>query len=373
LRILALNPYAAGSHRAFLEGWRAHSTHSFSVLELPGRHWKWRMRHAAWTLAGRARDLVAGGDRFDAVVTTDMLDLPAWRGFAPPELRSLPTASYFHESQFSYPAPHDGPRDLHFAFTNLMSAAIADEVWFNSSWHQAQLVQSCEELIARVPDHPPTDALERLRGHCAVLYPGFSLERRGEMEKVAGIGDCHILWAARWEQDKGPADFFAALQLLADRGGQFRVSVIGQSSPREPPLFARAREWLGDRVVDWGWQESRADYERVLRAADVVVSTAGHEFFGIAMVEAVAAGAFPLLPQRLAYPEVFARFAGPGLDDGTYDGSVEHLAARLLELCTRHARGDLWQGDPTRGTRSVAGYEWSESARALDERLSAIG
>jgi glycosyltransferase involved in cell wall biosynthesis len=34
------------------------------------------------------------------------------------------------------------------------------------------------------------------------------------------------------------------------------------------------------------------------------VSTARHEFFGVAVVEAIAAGALPLLPHRLSYPEL---------------------------------------------------------------------
>jgi len=372
MRVLGLNPYAGGSHRAFMEGWRRHSRHDFSILELPGRHWKWRMRHGAWTLAHQARTLAEGERPFAAVVATDMLDLPAWRAFAPPSLATLPTALYFHENQLCYPAPEEDPRDLHFGFTNLLSAALADEVWFNSNWHRAEFQRACNALVAQVPDHPPEDLLERARARSMVLYPGFALADSALRRQDGGTGACHILWAARWEHDKGPEDFFAALRLLARREIAFRVSVIGRSAQTEQPLFADARRALGNRVAAWGWQEDRAAYERVLAAADVVVSTARHEFFGIAMVEAVAAGAFPLLPDRLAYPEVFAGFERPGLDPGTYDGSSDHLAARLAELCERHLRGTLWQGAPGRGTASVATYAWPESARALDDRLERI-
>ncbi len=49
----------------------------------------------------------------------------------------------------------------------------------------------------------------------------------------------------------------------------------------------------------------RAEYEALLRRAQVVVSTSRQEFFGVSVVEAVHAGAHPLVPDRLVYPEWF--------------------------------------------------------------------
>jgi glycosyltransferase involved in cell wall biosynthesis len=367
MRVLFLDPYHAGSHRAFARGWRTHSIHDIVILELPGRHWKWRMRHGAWTLAQRALEL---GDDFEVVVTTDMLDLAAWRGFAGPALARLPVVSYFHESQLSYPAPHDGPRDLHFAFTNLFSAAAADEIWFNSAYHRDHLIADFSALLARMPDFAPDDAVKRIGARSKVAYPGFALAQQARPAPGDRRGPCHILWAARWEQDKAPTTFFAALTELRARGVDFTVSAIGRDN--DSPIFAAARTELAERVVDWGWQESRADYEAALARADIVVSTAEHEFFGIAMVEAVAAGAFPLLPRRLAYPEIFASFAAEGRDDGFYDGNEASLAERLTELCQRHRQGDLWQGDGERGRRCVSKYDWVEVAATLDDGLTRL-
>ncbi len=67
---------------------------------------------------------------------------------------------------------------------------------------------------------------------------------------------------------------------------------------------------------------------------------------------------------------MLAPFAAPGLDDGTYDGSVADLVARLEALAARKAAGGLWQGDPERGRRAVAAYAWDRRAAAMDEALA---
>ena len=35
MKVLALEPYYGGSHKAFLDGWQKHSRHEFTVLGLP--------------------------------------------------------------------------------------------------------------------------------------------------------------------------------------------------------------------------------------------------------------------------------------------------------------------------------------------------
>ena len=63
------------------------------------------------------------------------------------------------------------------------------------------------------------------------------------------------------------------------------------------------------RLVHFGYLPAVADYRALLRVADVVLSTASHEFQGVAVLEAVASGCCRRCPTGRLYPEIYpARF-----------------------------------------------------------------
>ena len=332
MRILVLEPFHGGSHRAFLDGWQTHSKHHFTVLGLPAYKWKWRMRHASLTLAQRLRESPLAGQEWDVVWCSDMLNLPEFLGLAPPVIRSLPSVAYFHENQLTYPVQREQSRDLHFAYSNFLTATAADQVWFNSQYHMDDFLSALARHLPRMPDYQHADEVHRIRAKARVAYPGVGLCPRREVREP---GPIRILWNARWEHDKNPEDFFAAIKRLKQRAVAFRLLVVGESFRNSPTIFEIAKEQFADEIEQWGYAESRSEYESCLRRADVVVSTAKHEFFGIGVVEAVAAGAIPIVPNRLAYPEVAERLGCP--ESCRYDGSVEQLVVRLQSLSERVA------------------------------------
>ena len=368
MHVLALEPYFAGSHAAFLDGWRRNSRHTWTLLTLPGHHWKWRMRHAPITLAEQVRERSAS-ERWDVVFCSDMLNLAEFRGLANP-VAHLPTIVYFHENQLTYPSRNPDARDLHFAMSNFMTALAADEVWFNSDYHRNDMFMAMRQWLSKMPDYSPIAACDTLLRKSAVMAPGIEpLPQRPARRS----GPLRILWAARWEHDKNPECFFAALQQLHRSGTDFRISVLGESFRDAPAVFEAARREFTAEIDHWGFAVDRQRYAQILLDADVFASTARHEFFGIAAVEAIAAGAYPLLPRRLSYPGLIAGAGLPSVEPYLYDGGATVLAARLQQLAASVANGRMWPADDSACLRDWARrFTWPMTAARLDEGLERI-
>jgi glycosyltransferase involved in cell wall biosynthesis len=178
------------------------------------------------------------------------------------------------------------------------------------------------------------------------------------------------VWAARWEHDKDPDTLFDALQLLREKGSSFEISVLGERFRRSPPVFDEAEKRLAPHIRSWGYLEDRNDYEEILRQADVFVSTAQHEFFGLAAVEAMAAGALPLLPARLSYPELLEIETDPAAGRFLYEGGAEVLSSALAKLCDQKASGELKVRGAARP--KAERFFWPRAAARLDAALEAV-
>jgi glycosyltransferase involved in cell wall biosynthesis len=117
--------------------------------------------------------------------------------------------------------------------------------------------------------------------------------------------------------------------------------------------------------VHYGFAESRSEYESWLRKGSIVVSTALQENFGLAVVEAVRHGCLPLLPNRLAYPEVLPEAFHT---DFIYR-SQEDLENKLSRLITE---ADHLQEARRSLSDAMGQYAWANVIGKYDDMLAEL-
>ena len=302
LRVLVLEPYYGGSHKSFLSGLSRNLPFALDLMTLPARKWKWRMRLSA---PFYAQELHKSGSRYDRILCSTFVDVAAFRGLAPSWVREVPLLTYFHENQFAYPTQFEDERDLHYALTNLTTALSSDRIAFNSLYNLESFMEGVEQTLKLSYDLKLENTREAILRKSRVLPPGIDFSVIDETEEQNRAGTPVLLWNHRWEHDKNPDSFFKALFDLDREGIDFHLVVLGESFKAHPEIFDDAKKRLSEKVLHFGYARSRKEYARWLKQGSLVVSTARHEFFGIAILEAVRAGCRPLLPARLSYPELF--------------------------------------------------------------------
>jgi len=316
-----------------------------------------------------ARKFLASDFEPELLLTTDMLDLTTFLALTRAKTAHIPAAIYFHENQLSYPwSPTDRDvarqRDKHYGFINYISALAADAVLFNSQYHLDSFLTELPRLLKHFPDYNELATVEQIRARSQLLPLGLDLQRFDEFrpahsdEKIGTASPPLLLWAHRWEYDKGPEDFFRALTILSERGLDFELAVLGENFSRQPNIFLAAEKTLAGHIVQFGYVESFADYARWLWRSDILPVTSNQDFFGASVVEALYCDCFPLLPRRLAYPYLIPSEHQPRCFYEDFDDLVNRLSDAITNI----------EQTRTFSLRSVvAQYDWQEQSQLYDK------
>lgn len=293
-RVWLLSAYRADSHAAWADWLLASQPQvDWIKLELPGRHFAWRIRGnpLSWLDA-------LPPEPPDLLLATSMVDLATLKGLHP-RLAGVQAQYYFHENQFAYPLSERQSHWLEPQMVQLYGGLAADRLLFNSAFNRDSYLQGVAKLLAQMPDAVPAGIVERLEQKSALCpVPIQPVPAAAERDPQL------VLWNHRWEHDKAPELFAEAMIALAGEGVPFRLALLGKRPRQVPPALARLRATLPERIVADG-RLPLAEYRALLGRASIAVSTARHEFQGLAMLEAASAGARPLVPDALCYPEQY--------------------------------------------------------------------
>ena len=340
-----------------------------AVFTLPGKKWHWRLLVSAAHFASVIpRDMTSkAGLQCTLFVTSlmNLADLVAIR----PDLAHRRKVIYFHENQFAYPSSPQARNGVttanlssfrdadesykqqktkkewsEYGWAQIMSCLAADTVLFNSKYNRDTFLEGVSRLLSMVPSPSRPKGISQLIAakssvlyyplrHCKNIVPDFvsgnddgSITMQYYDDKLAHSRPLHVVWPHRWEHDKGPDMLLSLIKSLNDnakeKGYSVWFSILGQNYSESPMEFTTIKNefWKGGianerhknlylepglHLLHLGYAKSRAAYEEVLIAADVVLSTARHDFFGSSTMEAVSLGCFPLCPNKLVYPELY--------------------------------------------------------------------
>ena len=312
--IWLLSAYRADSHAAWAD-WLIdnHPSIEWQRLELPGRHFRWRIRGnpLSWldVLPQQTPDLI---------LATSMVDLATLKGLHP-RLAQVPAYYYFHENQFAYPVSEHQARSIEPQMVQLYGALAADRLLFNSDFNRDSFLDGVEALLNKMPDETPADIRQRLQKKSAI-YPVPVNPVATDAQKDLNL----ILWNHRWEYDKAPELFVEAMVELARQGSEFKLALLGARGVQTPPALSHLREKLADQIV----VDEKVDsdqYRQWLGKAGIVISTSLHEFQGLSVLEAASANARPLVPDALCYPEQYpAKYRYPAGDKTALVEKLNH-------------------------------------------------
>ena len=308
LKILLIEPYYTGSHKKWADDYKKESKHCVKILSLEGQFWKWRMHGGAITLAEKFNNMNWAPN---LIIATDMLDLTIFLSLTRKKTHNIPTTMYFHENQISYPwSPNDidikKNRDSHYGFINYSSALSSDHVLFNSNYHMNTFLVDLNPFLKNFPDHNELNSINIIKRKSKTLHLGLDL-KRFDIKIIKKKKKPSILWNHRWEYDKNPELFFSTLEKVKNAGYTFNLIILGENFSQSPEIFEKARDLFKDELIHWGYAETFELYAELLCRSDIIPVTSNQEFFGISVMEAIYCGNWPILPNRLSYPELLPR------------------------------------------------------------------
>jgi glycosyltransferase involved in cell wall biosynthesis len=302
-RILLLSAYDAKSHQYWHQQLvDMFPQHTWKILTLKDRYFSWRMGGNALSFKAQYHESLE--QEYDLVMATSMTDLSTLRSLYP-NLCQIPNLLYFHENQFAYPENKQQQGLLEIQLKSLLSATSADKIAFNSNYNRNTFFAGVESFIKHMPDGVPTNLLSSLQNKTSVIPVPIKPDcKPNHTKKHLENNNIEVIWNHRWEHDKGPETLLEVMK-LCQNNKNIKFHVIGQQFRKTPFSLQQIQEHHQSQCLSLGYIKSRTQYVKTLQSADIALSTAHHDFQGIAMLEAVACGCKPIAPNRLVYPELY--------------------------------------------------------------------
>lgn len=325
-KILLFEPFWRGSHRYYWDLFRMNSAYDVDVIKTESKQWKWANALSALEFQNAVQDKNLSD--YKAFLFSDYADLQGIRPVLP---KNAPVLLFMHENQFGYPTQHEDARDFQFALKTMTSLMSADLILFNSDWNLQSTLEGFSKARRRIPSQFRQYFHLDWREKSHVCHLGVDV---GDQKRKPYLRDPslppRVLWNHRWEHDKRPQVFLETMVALKNEGVGFELILCGEMNETAKTRYRHFLNELADRTLHIGLVPSRDSYLSWLQSADIAVSVATHEFFGISMMEAAMTGSHLVLPHELSYPELYKNI-DEGVSFFESDQEFVHVLRSVLD------------------------------------------
>ena len=243
---------------------------------------------------------------------------------------------------------------LRFAWPQLLLRrpwVVAHHTWIPRSGAAARLKRA---VLSRAANISISSAIAQSLPVDSTIVPNpYADDVFARDDRAGRQGD--LVFVGRLVSDKGVDRLVAALKLLAGRGVQAGLTIVGDG-PEAPALRRQAdAAGISDRIRFAGWQVAAELVATLNRHRVLVVPSVWEEPFGVVVLEGLACGCVPLVTRSGGLPDavgdcglVVARDDPAALADG-----IQALLgdARLQEDYRARASAHLGRHTPDRIAR----------------------
>ena len=91
---------------------------------------------------------------------------------------------------------------------------------------------------------------------------------------------------------------------MKNESNDFGLVILGENFSKSPKVFEESKKEFVNQIVHWGYVDSFEEYAKWLWKSHIIPVTSNQEFFGVSVMEAMYCDVWPILPNRLTYPEL---------------------------------------------------------------------
>ena len=163
--------------------------------------------------------------------------------------------------------------------------------------------------------------------------------------------------------DKNPESFFRVLKMVQEEGSDFGLVILGENFSKSPTVFEKIKKELSNHIVQWGYANSFKEYAEWLWKSDIMPVTSNQEFFGASVMEAIYCDTWPILPNRLTYPELIPS-----------EWHHSHIYKDEEDLFNKikWAMDNIEKIKKSKIARIAKKYDWNEMAKIYDQTIRTI-